>query len=832
MKIQNLSIIFLVIIIPLIMILSYYLNLQQDTLKLQAEYDTKLAEATKQGIKAFEVNTVDWSAWESDKTSETERNDARAAVNAFITSLANNLNISGTAKEFMVNYIPAVAATMYDGYYIYSPNYLPISIENDNGLQLYYDAEEDIITESDGYGNNLPIYMPKSDATSKDEAKYTYKDDDDNEKEKWITFVTDINDAETEYKHILSNQIAYTEKYSKGTDTNVVVNYTLDNRIYVYGIVDGTSIEKDGYLVYFDDESALPRIKLPENAQDDTDIDVSKKVQSIIYSDGEISTQVDAEILEEQILYLEDSQYKLGTFKYVYNIEHEKLYYDETEEQFFKYNEEKKVKDYVLDDNSVTSGSDLCEYKSVSVLLEDDNITEYKKIYQVLNGQDKGKWYISVKEDSTNTNSVREKLDTEIGDNKVKELGLNTSTQTNEICKDYSAINYYVESYAFTNWARENLSGVKIYNKDTGNYENIIVEGVSADIFNITNTNNPEKEISPIVIHKKEIMKKDITTNLNLAISNYSMGTYEFKLPELTDSDWEQVFSNISMISFFQGIPIGLKHYNNYAIATSTTNREYVDPGEIYFSGDDENYHRVYCSKCKNEEYTGYRSVEYILKEQLTDAGNMYYYQHDTQTDQNSETACYYCLVNRANYQVITDEMEDATEIKYKQAKAYNEALARERYYQKVDVIQEIESTPQSHVATLCQGSTTIPCDVGNWVNGYGCYCPGTWIYYSTHHNNVIDYGCNVGYCNGVMNTVTYRCSASETDFTSRYECSVCENGKLPDSYWAAPHSCHKCQGDGILGQNSYCPEHEMSEAHYVCDTHGWVGSDQNCPYT
>ena len=48
MKIQNLSIIFLVITIPLIMILTYYLNLQRDTLELQAQYDAKLSEATKE----------------------------------------------------------------------------------------------------------------------------------------------------------------------------------------------------------------------------------------------------------------------------------------------------------------------------------------------------------------------------------------------------------------------------------------------------------------------------------------------------------------------------------------------------------------------------------------------------------------------------------------------------------------------------------------------------------------------------------------------------------------------------------------------------------------
>ena len=61
-----------------------------------------------------------------------------ATVNAFMTSLSNNLNISGTAKEFMENYIPAIAVTMYDGYYIYAPTYTPITKENTDGVQLFY----------------------------------------------------------------------------------------------------------------------------------------------------------------------------------------------------------------------------------------------------------------------------------------------------------------------------------------------------------------------------------------------------------------------------------------------------------------------------------------------------------------------------------------------------------------------------------------------------------------------------------------------------------------------------------------------------------------------
>lgn len=200
----------------------------------------------------------------------------------------------------------------------------------------------------------------------------------------------------------------------------------------------------------------------------------------------------------------------------------------------------------------------------------------------------------------------------------------------------------------------------------------------------INENNNPEDPNSDFSQHKKEIMKDNITANLNLAISNFNgPGETIFKLPQLNDSDWEQLFSNISLITFFQGVPIGLKTYNNYAIATSTTNREYVDPGELYFSGNDPNYHRVYCEKCQNITYTGYRSVEYVQKEFSKEDEMIYYYQHDNSSNNNtdSETACYYCSVNKSNYKKTKD-----SDIAYKQTKSYNEALARERYYQKEKV--------------------------------------------------------------------------------------------------------------------------------------------------
>ena len=687
MKIQNLSIIFLVITIPLILILSYYLNLQQETLKLQAEYDTKLAEATKEGIKAFEINTIDWL-----RKGNVERKNTIAMINAFITSLSNNLNVSGTAKEFMANYIPAVAVTTYDGYYTYAPAHTLVNKENDNGEQLYKDATNAnlVATTSDGNGANFILF--EAEEGQGENYTYIYKDENGNERtQQYTNLTTDEEKAKEEYKHILGSKIAYSAKYKSG-NLDAIVNYTLDNRIYIYYTEDNKFREKDGYLVYFDSNTILPKIKI--EGEKEKDITVKESIEDTKYckivknndaTEIKQETKIEPETLTEQILYKDASGNEiLGTFKYVYDIESKKLYYDEAEENFFILNDSTRT--FIAEDINV--GDNGSKYKSVSVLKDDGK--EYIKIYQFLNaGTEQGNWYINLKPDDEETiKSDYEEVDTQI-EEKLDELGLKEI----KIWQDCSAINYYVESYVFTKWVEENLGRtIKLqkinYDSENKEYKDYDLSGV----FDISIDNDPENEESLFVQHKKEIMKEHITTNLNLAISNYGMG--EYKLPVLSDSEWQQVFSNISMITFLQGMPIGLKYYNNYAIATSTANREYVDPGEIYFSGNgDPNYHRVYCSQC-GQEVTGYRSIEYTLKEykQKNDATGdetiRYYYKHDNQDNTDSETACYYCIVNRANYAQISNET-DAAEKTYYQAKAYNEALARERYYQNEQIINK-----------------------------------------------------------------------------------------------------------------------------------------------
>lgn len=672
MKIQNLSIIFLVIIIPIMLILSYYLELQQETLALQVEYDTKLAEATKEGIRAFEVNTVDWS---NEKTYD--RRSTLSMVNAFLQSLSNHLNVSGTAKEFMVNYIPAISVTMYDGCYTYSPEYMPVTKEDEKGIQLFEDKEKTNRAVVDDANGTNPILYEAKNGMGKD---YTYKYRDDNNDIKTITLnnlTTDETKAKKVYKHNLSNKLAYSAIY-RNNKIDAVINYTLDNRIYVYGIQNGKTIDKSGYLMYFNSDTVLPRITIkpttPNQNRSNSDISVKESIDNTQINKIE-KTKIEPEELEEQIIYRDSSNDtpKLMTFKYIYDIENKKLYYDDISDNFFTL-DDNHVREF-LEEKQQGDSLENCRYKSVSVLLGGTETTEHIKLYQILNnGYYKGRWYINLKEDSEEIQqSKMEEIETELDYTKITQLGLNDL----KIYEDCSAINYYVESYAFTNWITNNLGGkVKSqqlkYDAENKEYTNTEVE--LDGIFNISQANDPEKEESVIVQHKKEIIKNHIITSLNLAITNYSVGTYQFQLPILNETEWEQIFSNISMITFFQGVPIGLKQYNNYAIATSTINREY--PAEIYLSGADNNYHRVYCNQCQDIEYKGYRSVEYEVKDYLTYTGeHIYYYEHDSNLNSYSETACYYCIINRANF---TEKQNT------KQTKAYNEAIARERYYQNV----------------------------------------------------------------------------------------------------------------------------------------------------
>ena len=217
------------------------------------------------------------------------------------------------------------------------------------------------------------------------------------------------------------------------------------------------------------------------------------------------------------------------------------------------------------------------------------------------------------------------------------------------------------------------------------NYDKYNHVATTDKIFKISNSNNPDPENkeayseSIFAKHKKDVIINTVEANLAQATEQAQQNNvdYEYRLPIISYNEWEQALENISIIAYMQGIPLGLKYYNSYAIATSTKNKEYVDPDEIYFSATGDDYYHIKACDQTNptKNYIGYRSIDYVQKIYKDSAGDRKaYYKHAA--DGTSELSCYYCLVNRANY----NKVNDADPVARVWNEKYYNALARERY--------------------------------------------------------------------------------------------------------------------------------------------------------
>lgn len=326
---------------------------------------------------------------------------------------------------------------------------------------------------------------------------------------------------------------------------------------------------------------------------------------------------------------------------------------------------------------------ELKSYVYYSETFEDGTIIRYALDNYVVVSGDFGKGY-EVKAgyliDLTNSNA-----------NGTKYKGIEIQTEKIDRITNKEAINYYKDAYEFTDWF---LNIAKIQEKKNS-------EGVENTYLDISDTNDPENENSAFVKHKNKIIKEKMQGVLNSSITAYSERTlgYNYKMPKLSEVDWEKVYSNISMITFFQGRNIGLTTYNGYCVLNSTNNREYVNSNLMYFIDGNGYYHDIRCEKCEKDgvTLTGYKIGDFGKKkveievEQKDSEGNIiqdengnpktekiekYQYEHD-------ELACYSCINGQLstaetvyNYINTKDGSEKKTEIK----QWYWTSLARERY--------------------------------------------------------------------------------------------------------------------------------------------------------
>ena len=133
MRVQDLAIIFIIIILPISLVLGIYTQYQIQTINTQTLYDTKLTSATYDAIRAFQINTANNKV--SDISTSKIR-DLEASVATFRNSIMSTFSLNGYSEDDLNSYIPALVYTLYDGFYIYSP-YENINYKDDNKTKLY-----------------------------------------------------------------------------------------------------------------------------------------------------------------------------------------------------------------------------------------------------------------------------------------------------------------------------------------------------------------------------------------------------------------------------------------------------------------------------------------------------------------------------------------------------------------------------------------------------------------------------------------------------------------------------------------------------------------------
>lgn len=468
MKLQNLTVIFCIIVIPITLILSAYIGTQIDTATLQRAYDTKLLDATHDAVVAFQTNTQNnvYSA-----NADSVRRDIKAAINVFSTSLSTGLGLGTAGAEYILPYIPAMVFTMYDGFYIYTPDY-------------DYDGQEEL------------------------------------------------------FRHILKPYINYTARYVSGS-SDIVVAYSLDNYISVYGNVAGKGyVARSGYLI------DLKRVEV-----------VNGQVITYRAEDGrKINTTLTEDLYEQQ---------ETGQMGVAYNNESAKKYYQEAYEFTKWLIHDMKIQDIVIPAN----------------VMRADGV-------------------------------------------------------------------YYRDAY-------------------------LEYDANNDKVLRLDNDNTEEDSYSAFNQHKRDIMKMSIQDNLNTAIARYDQNsqalgtTASFALPRLTDEDWEKMLTGVNMITFMQGIQVGTKVYNSYAIVTSTNNKQYISPNELYYIDSANTYHRINCEHIQGD-ITGYRASSFKRIRGKKDESKFYY--------KHQELACYYCIVSSLNEEIDVSKLNEA------RLQKYYYALARERY--------------------------------------------------------------------------------------------------------------------------------------------------------
>lgn len=610
MKYQNFAIIFVLLILPISIVLSYYIQTQTDTLVLQTTYQTKLNDSTYDAIAAYQMNSLN-----TQKVSgESVKSYVLASVNTFFTTLATNLGMSSASKQMILPYVPAILFTTYDGYYIYSPTYMAkVATNPDTGVALLTSGKKENVYLKKGQNVEASDDIETDGVTVKwSDTKFTINPDDTN--------------VQYETSYMLKPFIYYSSQY-KDNDFNFTVSYSLDNYITLYGKKSNNRDEEPiNANVWKVDTSSTAKAVTEEFTKSGYLIDPSKITISgqLVLRLNKATTNVGGQIANtarpEDIgnrgynavldTNRSDNLQKNNERYKIINVS-QNMGRPNTTEDYYYIN----YYDYENGKNYDNSGYYCSRFESNDSKVYASRFQDGDAIIEDTLELEKLKNNREISESDINNYIIY---------NNENFTGLKVTYNGVEI-EDYEAKEYYIKAYYFSKWVQNNLSDVEAnsvinIDKNDADKKNSFAYtdfgNDSSKIFNIENQeeNDPEIEDSLFVKHKQDVIKNSIQYNLNLAISTYNenhnmdidAGT-GYRLPVLKTEDWNNILNNVCMVSFMQGLPCGTTTFNNYAVVKSNNNNTSANLENIYFTEEigkeqksNEKYHKIDCSNWKN----------------------------------------------------------------------------------------------------------------------------------------------------------------------------------------------------------------------------------------
>ena len=669
MKLQSMAVIFALIVIPLILVLTYYIQLQVDTIALQNEYDTKLLAATRDAVAAFEINTANEDL---STVSDSLSTILEASSNIFTNTLATSLGMSNASKAHIEPYIPALLYTLYDGYYIYAPTRVPTVLTDPDGnavsvgdpgvggtasnytytpldVEGKSDAEKEAIEKA--WQENILKFDDLMAGSEGDYGQLLYLKKGSTDK-----YTADISEASLKTKNVLKTYMPYSARY-KTANKDITIVYTLDNFVTIEGSINDEYYTKSGYLI--------PENSVKINMQD------MPEDKLLNYNQNSAQNLIEESGKETTVEIADGTSFKTtaGIRKSVYE-----------NEIFYLNNQIEKAQN----NRSLYLKSTL-------------NKSTYENDIQVI-------------QDTMNSISNRIKdYSYDASANVVETLNQIIADCTAEInIKQYeldkiSAAVYYTKAKIFSKWILENLNDIEEkdlieisgqeYSSINGT-ETVIHEFSSSTqkVFDLNGTNdNGITEIhtdSPYYTHKLNVIRNSIQYNLNLTMSTYnSKYSYrdgsdvedinkriDYEMPVISNEQWEEILSHVSMVSFMQGYSCGLKKYSNYMIVSSTNNEISITPEHIYyvekskFNDEASEYHKLNCPKFVENDKPDTEYISFLSKEvkydKIYDKTNTempYKYDH-------KNLACYDCI-NDGNYKhenifIVTGGAKDYTNLR------------------------------------------------------------------------------------------------------------------------------------------------------------------------